>query len=71
MIEQQVRTLDRAERKKQLAEIQRYLAEQMYYVPGVAYYYIAGFTPAVHDLYPASDYGVGAEVVPKLWLDRG
>jgi ABC-type transport system substrate-binding protein len=71
MIEQQVRTLDRAERKKQLADIQRYLAEQMYYVPGVAYYYLAGLTPAVHDFYPVSDYGVGAEVVPKLWLDRG
>ena len=68
MIEQQMRTLDRAERKKQIFEIQRYLAEQMYYPPGVAPYRTAGFTPRVHDLSPRSDYGFGAEVVPKLWL---
>ena len=68
MIEQQMRTLDRAERKKQMYDIQRYLAEQMYYPPGVAPYRTAGFTPQVHDLFPRSDYGFGAEIVPKLWL---
>jgi peptide/nickel transport system substrate-binding protein len=68
MIDQQMRTLDRAERKKQIYDIQRYLAEQMYYPPGVAPYRTAGFTPQVHDLFPRSDYGFGAEVVPKLWL---
>ena len=49
-------------------DIQRYLAEQMYYPPGVAPYRTAGFTPQVHDLFPRSDYGFGAEIVPKLWL---
>lgn len=68
MIEQQMRTLDHAERKKQIFDIQRYLGEQMYYPPGVANYRNAGFTAQVHDLYPRSDYGFGAEVVPKVWL---
>ena len=68
MIERQMRTLDRAERKQQIFEIQRYLAEQMYYPPGVAPYRHAGLAPNVRDFYPVSDYGIGAEVLPKLWL---
>jgi peptide/nickel transport system substrate-binding protein len=70
MIEQEMRTLDRAQRKKLIDDIQRYLAEQMYYVPGVNNFVTAGATPWVHDLYSVSDYGIGAEVVPKLWLDK-
>ncbi|HEX8966244.1 MAG TPA: ABC transporter substrate-binding protein, partial [Chloroflexota bacterium] len=68
MIEQQMRTLDRAQRKQQIYDIQRYLADQMYYVPGVVNYRAAGYTPQIHDLFPRSDYGFGAEVVPKLWI---
>lgn len=71
LIEQQMRTLDRAQRKQQIYDIQRYLADQMYYVPGPVNYRTAGFPPYVHDLFPRSDYGFGAEVVPKLWLDKG
>jgi ABC-type transport system substrate-binding protein len=68
MIEQQQRTLDRAQRKQQIFDIQRYLVDQMYYVPDVIDYATIGYTPQVHDLYPFSDYGLGAEVVPKLWI---
>ena len=68
MIEQQMRTLDRAERKKQIYDIQRHLADQMYYPTGVAPYRTAGLTPQVRDFYPRSDYGFGAELLPKLWL---
>ena len=68
MIEQQMRTLDRAERKKQIFDIQRYLGEQMYYPPGVAPYRTAGYAPQVHDLFPRSDYGFGAELAPKVWI---
>jgi ABC-type transport system substrate-binding protein len=68
MIEQQMRTLDRSQRKQQIYDIQRYLAEQFYYVPGVINSRTAGFTPQVHDMFPRSDYGFGAEIVPKLWL---
>ena len=39
MIEKQMRTVDKAERKKQIYEIQRYLGEQMYYPQATA-----GFT---------------------------
>lgn len=70
MIEQQVKTLDKTERKKQIFDIQRYLAEQMYYPAGSTGILTAGLTPWVRDFYPVSDFGRGAEVYPKLWLDR-
>jgi peptide/nickel transport system substrate-binding protein len=70
MIEQQAKTLDKAERKKQIFEIQRYLGEMMYYPPNAASYRSAGLAPHVRDFYPRSDYGLGSEIVPKLWLDR-
>jgi peptide/nickel transport system substrate-binding protein len=70
MIEKQMKTLDKAERKKQVFEIQRYLAEQMYYPPNAAQMRSAGLAPNVRDFYPRSDYGLGAEVVPKLWFDK-
>jgi peptide/nickel transport system substrate-binding protein len=70
MIDKQMRTLDRADRKKQIFDIQRYLAEQMYYPPGTANVRVAALQPNVKDLYPRSDYGFGAELVPKLWLDK-
>jgi len=70
MIEQQMRTLDRAERKKQIYDIQRYLADQMYYPPGATSVRVAALQPGVKDFYPRSDFGVGAEIVPKLWLDK-
>ena len=60
MIEQQRKTLDRAERKKQIFDIQRYLAEQMYYPPQPAGMRSAGVQPYVKDLFPRSDYGFGA-----------
>ena len=70
LIEKQMRTLDRAERKKQIFEIQRYLAEQMYYPPNTAPYRAMAYQAYVRDAYPRSDYGLGAEVIPKLWLDK-
>jgi len=70
MIEQQMRTLEKGERKKQIFEIQRYLGEQMYYPPNAASMRSAGLSPNVRDFFPRSDYGLGAEVIPKLWLDR-
>ncbi len=70
MIEKQARALDKAERKNQIYEIQRYLAEQMYYPPNAASMRSAGLQPYVRDFFPRSDYGLGAEVVPKLWIDK-
>jgi ABC-type transport system substrate-binding protein len=68
MIEQQQKTLDRAKRKQIIMDIQRYLVDQMYYVPGVVNYRTAAFGPQIRDMFPRSDYGFGAEIVPKLWL---
>jgi peptide/nickel transport system substrate-binding protein len=70
MIEKQARTLDRAARKSQIFEIQRYLAEQMYYPPGATGMLTIGLAPTVRDFFPISDYGRGAEVLPKVWLDK-
>jgi peptide/nickel transport system substrate-binding protein len=70
MIEKQAKTLDKAERKKQIFEIQRYLGEMMYYPPNAASYRSAGLAPHVRDFYPRSDYGLGSEIIPKIWLDR-
>ena len=70
MIEKQARTVDKADRKKQIHEIQRYLGEQMYYPPNAASMRSAGLAPHVRDFYPRSDYGLGAEIIPKLWLDK-
>jgi ABC-type transport system substrate-binding protein len=71
MIEQQMKTLDRADRKKQLFDIQRYLAEQMYYPPHAASMRTAALQPNVRDFFPRSDFGLGGEVVPKVWMDQG
>ena len=68
MITQQQQALDRTKRKQIIFDIQRYLADQMYYVPGVVNYRTAAFGPQIRDMYPRSDYGFGAEIVPKLWL---
>jgi peptide/nickel transport system substrate-binding protein len=69
MLDQQQATLDRAERKKQIFEIQRYLAEQAYYPQYPAGMVTIGLTPRVRNVFPFSDYGLGAEVAPKLWLE--
>ena len=45
MIEKQAKTLDKAERKKQIFEIQRYLGEQMYYPPNAASYALGRRSP--------------------------
>jgi peptide/nickel transport system substrate-binding protein len=69
MIEQLPRVLDAEQRKQQVFEVQRYLAEQAYYVPHVAGMVTAGLSPRVRNFFPISDFGFGAEIAPKLWLD--
>ncbi|GAC1316811.1 MAG: ABC transporter substrate-binding protein [Chloroflexota bacterium] len=69
MIEQQMRTLDKAARKQQIFDIQRYLADQMYYPPGPSQYRMAGVPPSVHDVFARSDYGFGVDIAAKVWLD--
>lgn len=70
MIEKQAKTVDKAERKKQILDIQRYLGEQMYYPPNAASMRTAGVAPNIRDVFPRSDYGIGSEIIPKLWIDK-
>jgi len=70
MIEKQMRTLDTADRKQQIYEVQRYLAEQMWYVPTAVGFRSMVYQPYVRNAYWRGDFGLGAEVVPKLWLDK-
>jgi ABC-type transport system substrate-binding protein len=69
MLEQQMTTLDKTARKKIIFDIQRYLGEQQYYVIGPAGPTTIAYQPWVKNFYYQSDYGRGAEYVPKLWLD--
>jgi peptide/nickel transport system substrate-binding protein len=69
MIEQLPQILDTDQRKMRTFDVQRYLAEQAYYVPHAAGMFTAGLSRRVHNFFPVSDYGFGAEVAPKVWLD--
>ncbi|HET8630227.1 MAG TPA: ABC transporter substrate-binding protein [Thermomicrobiales bacterium] len=69
MLEQQMTTLDKTERKKIIFDIQRYLGEQQYYVIGPVGTTTVAYQPWVKNFYYQSDYGRGAEYVPKIWLD--
>jgi peptide/nickel transport system substrate-binding protein len=69
MIDKEQRTLDKADRKKQIDDIQRYLAEKMYYVPYTVNINTAAGQTWLKGYYPQSDYGYGGEWVPKAWLD--
>ncbi|MFN8540483.1 MAG: ABC transporter substrate-binding protein [Thermomicrobiales bacterium] len=69
MIEKQAKTLDKADRKKQILDIQRYLAEKQYYVFGASGATIIGTQPWVKNFNYQTDYGRGAEYVPRVYLD--
>jgi hypothetical protein len=30
----------------------------------------AGVSANIRDVYPRSDYGIGVEIIPKLWIDK-
>ena len=69
MIEKQMKTLDKADRKKQIDEIQRYLGEKQYYVFGASGNTTIATQPWVKNFNYESDYGRGAEYVPRVYLD--
>jgi peptide/nickel transport system substrate-binding protein len=68
MIDKQRITLDQAERKKQIDDIQRYLADQMYYVTYPASQVTAVSQPWVKDFYWETDFGLVSEVFRKVWV---
>jgi peptide/nickel transport system substrate-binding protein len=69
MIEKQMKTLDKADRKKQIDDIQRYLAEKQYYVFGSGAVTTIATQPWVKNFNYQTDYGRGAEYVPRVYLD--
>jgi peptide/nickel transport system substrate-binding protein len=69
MMDKQAKTLDKAERKKLIYDIQRYLAEKVYYAIGPTGQATVAAQPWVKGFYFESDYGRYAEWLPKLWLD--
>jgi peptide/nickel transport system substrate-binding protein len=68
MVARQRRNLDPNRRKEILYEIQRYLAEQQYYVTGIAEFRFAFAHSYVKDCYPLQQYG--QYELTDVWLDR-
>ena len=70
MLKEQRRTQDREARKQLIVDLQRYIAEQQYYV----YLYCVGITgawyPYVKNFAPNTSYDYGGRSA-ALWLDRG
>ncbi|MGH2587767.1 MAG: ABC transporter substrate-binding protein [Dehalococcoidia bacterium] len=70
MLQDEERTLDEAARVKKVQDIQRYVMEQMYYVPvAVGDNYIAT-QPWLKNYQYSATYGTGTENYPTIWLDR-
>jgi peptide/nickel transport system substrate-binding protein len=69
MVEKQSVTLDKAERKKIIFDIQRYTGEQQYYVIGPTGPTTIATQPWVKNFNYESDYARGGEYVPKIYLD--
>ncbi len=71
MIEDQRIELDADKRRKQIYDIQRYIAEKMYYVPTVVGSSQYGRQPWVKNFHYGSFYGVGTETYARIWLKKG
>jgi peptide/nickel transport system substrate-binding protein len=69
MLVRQRRTFDLAKRKEQVAEIQRYLAKQQYYVTTNSGVYVAVWDGALHNYGPNIGYDYGGRLM-AAWLNR-
>ena len=69
MIEQQMRTIDRAERKKVVFDIQKYLGERQLYAITTAGNVTIARQPWVKNFHYQTDYGRAAEYLTDLWLE--
>lgn len=69
MLIRQRRTFDAPKRKEQIAEIQRYLARQQYYVTTNSGVYVAVWDGAIKNYGPNLGYDYGGRLV-AAWLDR-
>jgi peptide/nickel transport system substrate-binding protein len=69
MLQEQRRTRDREARKKLIFDIQRYIAEQQYYVFTISIAYACTWQPYVKNYTPNLSFDYGGRVA-ALWLDR-
>ena len=75
MFDEQRALLDLEERIEAINDIQRYLAEKMYYVPYVATPGVYAFNPWVkqndfENVHPKTTYGWGGAFEPYVWMDQ-
>ncbi len=71
MIDKEERTLDVGERQKAVKEIQKYLAEKVYYATSAVGPAYIGVQEWIKNYQRNNAYGAGAENRAKLWIDRG
>ena len=69
MLKEQRRTQDLEARKKILVELQRYMAEQQYYVYTISSMITASWQPYVKNYAPNSTFDYGSRAA-ALWLER-
>jgi peptide/nickel transport system substrate-binding protein len=69
MIEQQMRTIDRAERKKLVFDVQKYLGERQLYAITTAGNVTIARQPWVKNFHYQTDYGRAAEYLIDVWLE--
>jgi len=69
MIKLQRRTLDVAKRREIVFDIQRYLAEQVYYVYDPSYTTVSAWEPYVKNFAPNLGHDYGGRLM-AAWLDR-
>jgi peptide/nickel transport system substrate-binding protein len=71
MVDKEEAALDQNERIKLVKEIQRYLAERLYYAPSAVGPAYIGVQDWIKNFHRNAAYGTGVENRAKLWIDRG
>ena len=70
MLDKEERTINDDERVKVVKDIQRYLGEKLYYVPGAIGPTYIGVQPWVKNYQRNNSYGSGSESRAKVWIDK-
>lgn len=71
LIDKEGATIDETQRVKLVREIQRYMAEKMYYAPGFVGPAFTALQPWVRGFRYSATYGIGTETAAEVWVDRG
>ena len=70
MIDDEEKTFDEPARLKKVQDIQKYIMDQMYYIPSVTGNAYLFQQPWMRRLYYCSTYGFGAESHLECWIDK-